>query len=160
MHTYATALNLIGVTVPAHLSADAEVPILTGPQAQGDLLLLPADTPRSKAWQTVPVKRVGVVHGEATGNTHWLHPGFDSPRVTWLRATGQADGLAVGYLRVPDGQTALLIHTDEHGANGIGPGEYVINRKRQARVVFNSALAYVPRTSASTSPDWFGLVDD
>ncbi|WP_131741919.1 hypothetical protein [Actinomadura roseirufa] len=160
MHTYATALSLIGVIVPGHLTADAEVPILTGPQAQGDLLVLPTSAPRSKDWQTVSVMGVQVVHGEATGNTHWLHSGFDSPRVSWLRTSGQGDGLTVGYLRVPDGQTALLIHTDEHGANGIGPGEYVINRKRQAKVVFNTAPKNASQTAASTSPDLFGLVDD
>ncbi|WP_242907742.1 hypothetical protein [Actinomadura terrae] len=151
MHTYATALSLIGVTVPGHLTADAEVPVLTGPQAQGDLLVLPTGAPRSKDWRTVPAEGVQVVRGEGTGNTHWLHPGFDSPKVSWLRVDGSGDDLAVGYLRVPEGQTALLIHTDEHGANGIGPGEYVINRKRQAKVAFTSTPA------ASTS---FSLVDD
>ncbi|MBT2207679.1 MULTISPECIES: hypothetical protein [Actinomadura] len=156
MHTYATALKLIGVTVPGHLTADAEVPILTGPQAQGDLLVIPTGAPRSKDWRTVPATGVRVVRGEATGNTHWLHPGFDSPGVSWLPASGQEDGLAVGHLRVPGGQTALLIHTDEHGANGIGPGEYVINRKRQAKVAFDAA----PRTASGTSHDLFGLVDD
>ena len=35
MHTYRTALALAGLDVPEHLIADAEVPILTGPQAQG-----------------------------------------------------------------------------------------------------------------------------
>jgi hypothetical protein len=57
------------------------------------------------------------VRGEATGNTHWLHQGFDSPGVRWADAV---DGVRLGYLRVPKGQSALLLHTDEHGANGIG----------------------------------------
>ena len=32
---------------------------------------------------------------------------------------------------MPDGQSAQMIHTEEHGANGIGPGYYRINRKRE-----------------------------
>jgi hypothetical protein len=133
MHTCATALDLAGVTVPDHLLADAAVPLLTGPQAQGDLLVVPAYPLRSTPWRPVPPDGVQLVHGEATGNTHWLHRGFDSSGVTWCRPAGpdEGDRLVVAHLRVPDGQSALLIHTDEHGANGIGPGDYVIKRKRQ-----------------------------
>jgi hypothetical protein len=127
-HTYTSALALIGVPVPDHLDADAEVPVLTGPQAQGDLLVVPAPVPGQPGWHPVPAAGVQVVRGEATGNTHWLHAGFDSPGVQWWRV--DAD-LLYGYVQVPDGQTALLIHTDEHGANGIGPGTYAIHGKRE-----------------------------
>ena len=54
MHTCATALDLAGVTVPDHLLADAAVPLLTGPQAQGDLLVVPAYPLRSTPWRPVP----------------------------------------------------------------------------------------------------------
>jgi hypothetical protein len=136
MHTYATALDLIGTTVPAHLAADAAVPLLTGPQAQGDLLVVPADAPAVAAWRPVPPDGVQVVHGEATGNTHWLHQGFESPDVVWCRpGDGDTDRLVVVFVRVPRGQSALLIHTDEHGANGIGPGVHAIRRKRQLDAV-------------------------
>lgn len=131
MHTYRSALALIGVSVPSHLVADAEVPVLTGPQAQGDLLIVPDDPPAELDWASIPVEGIQVVRGEATGNTHWLHRGFDSPGTRWSAATGAAE-LTLGWLEVPAGQTAQLIHTDEHGANGIGPGTYRINRKREA----------------------------
>jgi len=138
MHTYRTALALAGVPVPEHLVADAEVPILTGPQAQGDLIVLPVAT--IPAGLTVP-RLIGddgvqVIRGEATGNTHWLHRGFNSPDVRWTPAA--ADGLTLGYLIVPVGQSAQLIHTDEHGANGVGPGTYQINRKREMTPSFLS----------------------
>jgi hypothetical protein len=42
---------------------------------------------------------------------------------------------------VPQGQSAQLIHTDEHGANGIGPGVYWINRKREQVPSFEAAPA-------------------
>jgi hypothetical protein len=128
-HTYGTALALAGVTVPDHLIADAEVPVLTGPQAQGDLMVVPvAGIPTDVNPQPVTAAGAQVVHGEATGNTHWLHAGFDSPGVAWARVDA---GQVVGYAVVPAGQTAQLIHTDEHGSNGIGPGAYEIRRKRE-----------------------------
>lgn len=138
MHTYETALALIGVSVPDHLIADAEVPVLTGAQAQGDLLVHPVKSlPRGATATVVPDGGVQVVHGEATGNTHWLHRGFESPGVAWARVDS---GQVVGYVVVPAGETAQLIHTDEHGANGIGAGVYAINRKReQADVIRNVA---------------------
>jgi hypothetical protein len=34
-------------------------------------------------------------------------------------------------LDVAKGATAYLIHTDEHGANGIGPGTYRLTGKRE-----------------------------
>jgi len=134
--TYGEALALSGISIPEHLEAEAEVPVLTGPQAQGDLIIVPlaAAYPageRAPAWPRgaiVPMDGVQVVHGEATGNTHWLHAGFNSPGVTWHRA--DAD-LVVGVVTVPAGQTAMLVHTDEHGANGIGEGRYEIRQKRE-----------------------------
>lgn len=131
MHTYATALALAGVSVPEHLVADAEVPVLSGPQAQGDLLVFPTVAPAGVDWKPVPDGGVQVVHGEATGNTHWLHRGFDSPGVQWARVATDADDIVIGYLLVPAGQSAQLIHTDEHGANGVGEGTYAIHGKRE-----------------------------
>lgn len=133
MHTYGSALALIGVTVPGHLEAGADVPVLTAPQAQGDLLIVPAPAPAGLIWSTVPDAGEQVVHGEASGNTHWLHRGFDSPGVRWARNDADSAGaqeLVLGRVEVPPGQSAMLVHTDEHGANGIGEGTYEIRRKR------------------------------
>ena len=151
MHTYESALALIGGSVPGHLAAEMEVPVLTGPQAQGDLLVIPTVAPES-GWEAVPPDGIQVIRGEAGGNTHWLHRGFDSPGVTWMRPRDRdmdMHGLAVACLRVPAGQSALLIHTDEHGANGIGPGDYVIKRKRE-EVPGRSTRRRPPRVSIAT----------
>lgn len=132
--TYREALALSNVSLPEHLEAEAEVPVLTRPQAQGDLMIVPlglaydGTAPEWPQGDVVPMDGVQVVHGEATGNTHWLHAGFNSPGVSWHRA---GDGLVVGVVTVPSGQTAMLVHTDEHGANGIGPGRYEIRQKRE-----------------------------
>lgn len=126
--TYADALSKVGVTVPDHLQADAEVPILTGPQAQGDLMVIPIRE-TTTALADVPEEGIQLVVGEATGNTHWLHRGFDSPGVRWARIEDDSQRIAV--LEVPAGQSALLIHTDEHGSNGVGPGLYAVHAKRE-----------------------------
>jgi hypothetical protein len=135
MMTYGEALALSAISIPEHLEAEAEVPVLTTPQAQGDLMIVPLalayENGRTPVWPqgaVVPLGGVQVVHGEATGNTHWLHAGFNSPGVTWHRADA---GLVVGVVTVPAGQTAMLVHTDEHGANGIGGGRYEIRQKRE-----------------------------
>lgn len=125
--TYEQALSKVGVTVPDHLIADAEVPILTGPQAQGDLLILPI-TETTADLLPVPDDGVQIVFGEATGNSHFLHRGFDSPGVKYARVS---DGQCIAIVEVPDGQNAQLIHTDEHGSAGIGPGVYGIHEKRE-----------------------------
>jgi hypothetical protein len=143
--TYAEALARVGVGVPPHLVAEAEVPVLGGPQAQGDLLVFPTDPVEAADddWDVLGPEGAVVLQGEATGHTHWLHPGFESDRVRWMPVSfwdvqvvapppgWTDDPLTVGYLDVPQGQSALLIHTDEHGANGIGPGHYAVHRKRE-----------------------------
>lgn len=125
--TFAEAVAKIGVTLPAHLVADAEVPVLTGPQTQGDLIIVPIAS-HSASLVELPAQGHQVVVGEATGNTHWLHRGFDSPDVKFARVD---QGLTAVVVFVPEGQTAELIHTDEHGANAMGPGLYAINGKRE-----------------------------
>jgi hypothetical protein len=137
--TYAQALSLVGSTVPAHLAAEITVPILTGVQAQGDLLVFPHQPEPEPRWQPVPSDGVQLIRSEATGNTHWLHQDQGSRGVLWAesvpdRWVDEEDDVAlrVAHLRVPEGSAALLIHTEEHGANGIGPGTYAIHRKRES----------------------------
>lgn len=132
--TYAEALGKIGAAVPAHLVADAEVPVLTGAQRQGDLSIWPAEMvdytqKQSAEPQPVPDEGIQVVIGEATGNTHWLHRGFESPGVKWARINDNS--VRLGVVFVPEGESAELIHTEEHGCNAMGPGTYVIHGKRE-----------------------------
>lgn len=131
--TYGIALAKIGVSLPDHLVAEAEVPIVSGVQFQGDIGIVPAgmdsfDTDRVKL-ETVPDRGIQVVRGEGTGNTHWLHRGFDSPGVEWARVDNHE--LVLGVVSVPAGESAELIHTDEHGCNAMGPGVYVLRGKRE-----------------------------
>jgi hypothetical protein len=127
--TYQDAIDRVGVSLPDHLVADAAVPVLTEPQAQGDIGIIPAAllgiTRRGLKLEPVGAG-VQVVIGEVTGNTHWLHS--DHPGVAWARFDRD---LLIGLVYVPAGAAAYLIHTDEHGANGIGPGLYALTGKRE-----------------------------
>jgi hypothetical protein len=132
-HTFESILTVYNVTIPDSLIADAEVPVLCGPQRQGDVGIFPRGplgaAERNTA-QPVPTNGVAVVRGEAAtgGNTHWLHA--EGP-CTWTPAAARAGEVRLGVLDVPEGAVAYLIHTDEHGANGIGPGTYRLTGKRE-----------------------------
>lgn len=118
------------VDVADVLLADIEVPVLTGTQRQGDVLIVPraaAGNAEMTAMRPVPREGVAVVRGEATGNTHLLDA--VEGEVLWSPST--TEGLTLGVLHVPVGAVAMLIHTDEHGANGIGPGTYRLVGKRE-----------------------------
>lgn len=121
MNTYETILDAYNVTIPPHLEAQAEIPILSGLQRQGDLIVIPhhqgADTGTA-----IPSEGVAVIRGEAGGNTHLLvGDGHFRPVVA---------GADLGTLTVPDGGTAYLLHP-EHGAQGFAPGTYLIRRQRE-----------------------------
>src|SRR5664279_615686 len=67
--TIGEAITRFGVQVDDHLSREATIPVLTGPQAQGDTLILPAPD-LAPATTPIPAAGVAVVKGEAGGNTH------------------------------------------------------------------------------------------
>lgn len=128
MLTLAQILDRHDIDVPDELLADLEVPVLTGPQRQGDILILPRaplnDAERAHC-HPVPREGIAVVIGEATGNTHMLDA---DGTVLFNRRDA---GVLLGVIEIPDGSTAYLVHTDEHGANGIGPGTYALHGKRE-----------------------------
>lgn len=125
MKTYEDIATRHAVELPAHLEAQADIPVLSGPQRQGDLIILPATrdiTP--KACKQVPPQGVAVVRGENGGNTHLL---VADGSVVWRAFDGGQD---VGVMEVAAGATAFLLHP-EHGAQGFAPGQYVIRRQRE-----------------------------
>lgn len=130
--TLGSILDRAGIDTLGVLDAQVDVPVLTGlAQAQGDLIILPR--PMKQA-ATTPIPAAGalVVRAESSGgNTHSLHS-FDGPGCYWdASADGGDTGLMLGVLTVPDGATAYLVHTEEHGANAFGPGTYEIRRQRE-----------------------------
>lgn len=133
MNTLISILERANVSVPDETIAELEVPVLTGPQRQGDVLVIPrppiGDAEHS-AMNEVPADGVAVITGEATGNTHMLQP-EPGTVIRWAPAPTSGTSVNLGVLEVEPGATAWLIHTDEHGANGIGAGCYTIHGKRE-----------------------------
>lgn len=119
--TYREVLDRHRVEIPAHLVADAEIPVLAGLQAQGDVLIVPV-RPSAKLSTPVPAEGVPVVRGEATGHTHLL----TGEGIGWAPATGT--GQVLGVVSVPDGAAGFLLHP-EHGANGLAAGCYELRRQ-------------------------------
>lgn len=122
MHTYADVLNAHDIEVPAHLVADAEIPVVSGKmQRQGDVAIIPMRDGKVANLKPIPPEGVVVVRGESGGNTHLLvGAGKWSPNTT--------DRAICGTLVVEEGEAAYLTHP-EHGGQGIGEGSYMVRRQ-------------------------------
>lgn len=123
MATINELIETTGLAVVTEHDADLDIPVLSGMQRQGDVLILPAVVTASIP---VPVSGTPVVRGESGGNTHAVYAA-DGPVYC---DTTDGGGLHVATLTVPDGSTAYLGHP-EHGYMGIGPGSYEIRRQRE-----------------------------
>lgn len=124
--TYGDVLAAYDVEIAAHLEAQAAIPVLTGLQVQGDVAIIPTG-PSAKKGSLVPAEGVAVVRGESGGNTHLLVA--EGP-VSWAPVVGNPTLLDLGVVTVPQGATAFLLHP-EHGANAMGPGNYILRRQRE-----------------------------
>jgi len=127
MHTLATLIDRHGITVEDHLDLDDLVPVHTGLQRQGDVLIVPTLGNAKPATTPVPAAGVPVVRGEAGGNTHAIVA--DGPVFCDTRQASTTD-LTLATLTVPDGSVAYLAHP-EHAYTGIGPGTYTLRRQRE-----------------------------
>lgn len=114
-----------GIDVLDHLDRDLGIPVLTGLQRQGDVIIVPDTT--VNATTPVPSSGVPVVRGENGGNTHAI---VADGVVFCDTRQASANDLALATLTVADGATAYLAHP-EHGYNGIGPGTYTLRRQRE-----------------------------
>ncbi|MDM4722740.1 hypothetical protein QTQ03_25240 [Micromonospora sp. WMMA1363] len=121
----ADAITRFTVEVDPHLDRQATIPIVTGPQVQGDVFVLPVTTSHPGA--AIPAAGIPVIRGEAGGNTHVLVA--DGP-ATWTPAGPHDGDLVLGFLTVTDGAVAYLAHP-EHGYSGIGLGRYQLSRQRE-----------------------------
>lgn len=127
MHTNTSVLSAHGVSDVNIEHPEAEIRILSENQRQGDVFLLKVTT--KHAGEPIPSKGITVVRAETnSANTHSLHgDGLWEPNA---RATDPSE-LVQGWLTVPAGGEAFLIHTEEHSALGIGPGTYEVRRQRE-----------------------------
>jgi hypothetical protein len=110
-------------TIPAHLEAQADVPILTEPQRQGDVSVWPTRKGR-RTGQPIPPEGVALLQAEAGGHIHRLQGVGDV-----AFAPAPTAGLVLGTLTVGAAGTAFIGH-DEHSMLGIGAGTYILKRQR------------------------------
>lgn len=121
-HTNETVFATAGIDTTNLEFPELGIPVLTGVQRQGDLIIVPTEACRSG---TPLGAGVTVVEAESNaGNSHILIGDG-----AWQRAVGNE--LIEGWLEVPERGEAFLIHTEEHNALGIGPGSYEIRRQRE-----------------------------
>ena len=112
---------------------EADIPVLRGAQRQGDVLVLPSTLPKSLPGFGRSQRLDGgvvVVGSDGFGHTHTL---FGDGVVRRLRASESARDKTIAWLVVPEGGEAFLMHSDEHGALGVGPGAYEIRRQLEYR---------------------------
>lgn len=118
-------IEATGIHVITEQDFELDIPVLSGAQRQGDVLVLPR---KVTATEAVPACGAAVVRGESGGNTHAIYAA-DGPVFCDLM-DGRATDLRVACLSVPEGSTAYLGHP-EHGYMGIAPGTYEIRRQRE-----------------------------
>lgn len=135
VHTNTSILEHHGIALDGIEHLDLEVPIITGNQRQGDVYLLKVTRDHTKNAKPITKAGVVVVRAETnTANTHTLHTLSDAGGDCLWQANPQADAedeLVQGWLTVPTGSEATLIHTEEHNVLGIGAGTYEIRRQRE-----------------------------
>lgn len=125
MATTTELVEATGVGICTEQDYDLEIPVLSGLQRQGDVLVRPANV---TATTVVPATGTPVVRGENGGNTHAIYAADGTVFCDTAAAT--TDDLRVACLTVPAGSTAYLGHP-EHGYMGIAPGSYEIRRQRE-----------------------------
>lgn len=129
----ADILDLADLSVLDHLEREVAVPVLDGPQAQGDLIVLPlAMVPvvvvhSWSFWRDVPRGGVELVRGVAGNNPHTLvaDPGV----CQWTGAF--RDPLGLGIALFENTAPVYLIHP-EHGGTGVAPGQWLVRRQQES----------------------------
>jgi hypothetical protein len=130
--TLADLTSLSGLDVLDHLERQVTIPVVAGPQAQGDLIVIPftmlpdVTVPADARWQTVPAAGIELLRSVAGGNPHTLVA--DAATCRWTAQVRDPVGLALGALVAT--APAYLIHP-EHGGAGIAPGRYLVRRQRE-----------------------------
>jgi hypothetical protein len=124
MHNNISVLTAHGVNADKIEHPEAEIQIVSGNQRQGDVFLLKVT---AQCGGSPLGKGITVVRAETnSANTHSLHGAG-----LWEPNARAAEDLVQGWLTVPEGGEAFLIHTEEHSALGIGEGTYEIRRQRE-----------------------------
>lgn len=126
MRTLAEVTTSTGFEVLEHLEAEAEVPVLNGLQAQGDLFIIPLNTKSNpRDLKPIPAGGLAVIEAANGGHEHRL---FASVPDTATFAFADGSGQDIGVLECAE--PVYSLHA-EHGATGIAPGVYMLRRQRE-----------------------------
>lgn len=114
-----------------HLEREVVVPVVDGPQAQGDLIVLPRWLVKEvvvpeRPHRPLPRAGVELVRGVAGNNPHTLVA--DPGTCEWTTTVHDPFGLAIAAFH--NTAVAYLIHP-EHGATGVAPGDWVVRRQQE-----------------------------
>jgi hypothetical protein len=108
---------------------DLVVPLLAGLQGQGDVLIVPVES-RGDRGERIAREGVTVVVGESAGGNAHILQSLEG-ECFWLAASDAASGLVQGWLTVPDGSSAAMVHTQEHSVVGVAAGCFEVRRQRE-----------------------------
>jgi hypothetical protein len=133
MKTLADLTGVTGQPVDLHLVLDLVIPIDSGLQAQGDLIVVPlaelagqVRVPAGAAWIEVPADGIELLRGAAGGNAHTLVA--DPGTCVWTADVEDTSGLTIGVFEAM--APVYLLHR-EHGGTGMAAGTYAVRRQRE-----------------------------
>ncbi|GAB3474876.1 hypothetical protein FB471_1201 [Amycolatopsis cihanbeyliensis] len=128
----AELLDRTGLDVLDHLERQTTIPVVDGPQAQGDLIVIPlsmlgpVDVPAGARWRPVPLEGLELVRGVAGNNPHTLVA--ESFTCQWTAAVD--DPLGLGIVAFENTAPAYLVHP-EHGGSGVAAGCWLVRRQQE-----------------------------
>ena len=131
--TLADLTSRTGLDVLDHLEREAAIPVTGHLQAQGDLIVIPAEMINTVnllpyvRWRPVPPEGVELVRGVAGNNPHTLVADPGTCHVT----TAFQDRLGLTIAILDNTAPAYLVHP-EHGASGIAPGHWLVRRQQES----------------------------
>ena len=108
------------------LLADVDVPVLAGPQSQGNLLAIPTDRHRDGTAVNVPSAGVDIIAPADGGHAHTLV----APDGATVQLCHSADPNDLVLAVVECDAPVYLLHA-EHGATGLAAGRWELRGQRE-----------------------------
>ncbi|WP_370947122.1 hypothetical protein AB5J62_06085 [Amycolatopsis sp. cg5] len=128
----AELLDRTGLDVLDHLERQVAVSVIDGPQAQGDLIVVPMDMLGDVVeqgwarWRPVAADGFELVRGENGAHPHTLVA--DAGTCRWTAEV--YDPVSLGIVLFENTAPVYLIHP-EHGGSGVAPGRWLVRRQRE-----------------------------
>ena len=108
-----------------HLLDEVEIPVLTGPQAQGDVSWYPTRAGQVAGLLPIPKEGLIILEGR-NGHPHTLFAEGEC----FFAPNKDRNAVSLGTAVVNEGSTLFVGH-NEHGYNALGAGQYLFNGARE-----------------------------